>query len=100
MTGFFIRDGADSLTHSPSRHGDEIRRQYHMDDTATVQISREAFETLCRLRAELDEVLETIDCLNAPDLIASIRRSDEDRHEGRTTRIESSADLDRLWAGE
>ncbi len=79
---------------------DEIRRQYHMDDTATVQISREAFETLCRLRAELDEVLETIDCLNDPDLMASIRRSEEDRREGRTTRIESSADLDRLWAGE
>lgn len=71
-----------------------------MDDTATVQISREAFETLCRLRAELDEVLETIDCLNDPGLMASLRRSEEDRREGRTTRIESSADLDRLWAGE
>ena len=79
---------------------DGIRRQYHLDETATVQISREAFETLCRLRAELDEVLETIDCLNDPDLMASIRRSGEDKSEGRTTRIESSADLDRLWAGE
>jgi len=71
-----------------------------MDETATVQISREAFETLCRLRAELDEGLETIDCLNDPELMASLRRSGEDRREGRTTGIESSADLDRLWAGE
>ncbi len=71
-----------------------------MDETTTVQISREAFETLCRLRAELDEVLETIDCLNDHDLMASIDRSEEDRREGRITRLESSADLDRIWAGE
>ncbi len=71
-----------------------------MDETATVQISREAFETLCRLRAELDEVLETIDCLNDHDLMASINRSEEDRREGRTTRLESSADLDRIWTGD
>lgn len=71
-----------------------------MDETTTVQISREAFETLCRLRAELDEVLETIDCLNDHDLMASIDRSEEDRREGRNTRLESSADLDRIWAGE
>ena len=71
-----------------------------MDEPATMQISHEAFETLCRLKVELDEVLETIECLNIPDLMASIGRSEEDRHEGRTTRIESSADLDRLWARE
>jgi hypothetical protein len=69
-----------------------------MNDAPTVQISREAFSALVRLTTELEEVLETIDCLNDTGLMASIRRAEADVEAGRTTRIETPSDLDRLWA--
>jgi hypothetical protein len=48
-----------------------------MDETTigSVIISSEAFSTLKRLQSEFEEVIETIEILNTPDLMEQIQRS-------------------------
>jgi hypothetical protein len=72
---------------------------YQMEDTATapVVISSEAFLTLKRLNNELEEVIETIEILNTPQLMKQIERSRKDVKAGRVCELSCSDDLDRLW---
>jgi hypothetical protein len=53
-----------------------MRVAYQMDDTspAPVVISPEAFLTLKRLKNEFEEVIETIEILNTPQLMKQIER--------------------------
>jgi hypothetical protein len=95
-SGLLDRDVIDPIHRA--RPIGKVAGRLKMVDTSTVQISREAFDTLLRLRGELDEVIETIECLNDPELMASIRRSEQDVRDGKTTRITSADDIDRLWS--
>jgi len=70
-----------------------------MDETTpgSVTISSEAFSTLKRLQSEFEEVIETIEILNTPDLMEQIQRSREDVLAGRIHSISSPDDLDSIW---
>ena len=45
--------------------------------TKTVTIDAKILEQLRKLRKELDEIIETIEVLNNPELVESIRRAEE-----------------------
>ncbi|NLW77300.1 MAG: hypothetical protein GXY18_12895 [Methanomicrobiales archaeon] len=70
-----------------------------MDETTTgsVIISSEAFSRLKRLQSEFEEVIETIEILNTPDLMDQIQRSRKDVLPGRIHSIASADDLDSIW---
>lgn len=70
-----------------------------MDETTTgsVIISSEAFSRLKRLQSEFEEVIETIEILNTPDLMDQIQRSRKDVLPGRIHSISSADDLDSIW---
>ena len=65
--------------------------------TAHVRISSEAVLTLKRLNNELEEMIETIEILNTPQLMKQINRSKKDVKAGRQSVLSSLDDLDRLW---
>ncbi|MFA5212429.1 MAG: hypothetical protein WC406_03775 [Methanoregula sp.] len=65
--------------------------------TAHVRISSEAVLTLKRLNNELEEMIETIEILNTPQLMKQINRSKKDVKAGRQSVLSSVDDLDRLW---
>ena len=60
-------------------------------------ISSEAFSRLKQLQSEFEEVIETIEILNTPDLMEQIQRSREDVLAGRINSISSPNDLDSIW---
>ena len=70
-----------------------------MDDAlpAHFMISSEAFSTLKRLKNEFDEVIETIEILNKPQLMEQIERSKEDVKDGRVCELSSADDLESIW---
>ncbi len=70
-----------------------------MEDTsmAPVVMSSEAFLTLKRLNNELEEVIETIEILNTPQLMKQIERSKKDVKAGRVCELSGAADPDSLW---
>jgi len=76
-----------------------IRVAYQMEDTSTapVVISSEAFLTLKRLNTELEEVIETIEILNTPQLMKQIDRSKKDVKAGRVCELSGADDLDSIW---
>ena len=76
-----------------------MRVAYQMDDAspAPVVISPEAFLTLKRLNTELEEVIETIEILNTPQLMKQIERSKKDVKAGRVCELSSADDLDSIW---
>jgi hypothetical protein len=76
-----------------------MRVTYQMDDAspAPVVISSEAFLTLKRLNNELEEVIETIEILNSPQLMKQIERSKKDVKAGRVCELSGADDLDSIW---
>jgi PHD/YefM family antitoxin component YafN of YafNO toxin-antitoxin module len=76
-----------------------MRVKYQMDDAspAPVVISSEAFLTLKRLNNELEEVIETIEILNSPQLMKQIERSKKDVKAGRVCELSGADDLDSIW---
>jgi len=76
-----------------------MRVTYQMEDTssAPVVISSEAFLTLKRLNTELEEVIETIEILNTPQLMKQIDRSRKDVKAGRVCELSAADDLDSIW---
>jgi hypothetical protein len=72
---------------------------YQMENTSTapVVISSEAFLTLKRLNNELEEVIETIEILNTPQLMKQIDRSKKDQKAGRVCELSGADDLDSIW---
>ena len=75
-----------------------MRGANQIDDasTAHVVISAEAFLTLKRLKTEFEEVIETIEILNTPQLIKQIERSKKDVKAGRVCELSSADDLDSI----
>ena len=76
-----------------------MRAAYQMENTSTapVVISPEAFLTLKRLNTELEEVIETIEILNTPQLMKQIDRSKKDVKAGRVCELSGADDLDSIW---
>jgi hypothetical protein len=70
-----------------------------MDNTslAHVVISHEAFLTLRRLKNEFDEIIETIEILNTPQLMKQIERSKKDAKAGRVCELSGADDLESIW---
>jgi len=76
-----------------------MRGAYQMDDAspAHVMISPEAFLTLKRLNNEFEEIIETIEILNTPQLMKQIERSKKDVKAGRVCELSGADDLDSIW---
>jgi hypothetical protein len=72
---------------------------YQMEDTSTapVVISSEAFLILKRLNNELEEVIETIEILNTPQLMKQVERSKKEVKDGRVYELSGADDLDSIW---
>ncbi|MDO9326298.1 MAG: hypothetical protein Q7T80_15210 [Methanoregula sp.] len=76
-----------------------MRGAYQAEDASTAQvvISPEAFLTLKRLKSEFEEVIETIEILNTPQLMKQIERSKKDVKAGRVCELSGADDLDSIW---
>ena len=60
-------------------------------------ISPEAFNTLVKLKEELEEVLETIEIINDKELMEGLKRSKRDVEEGRIYELKNVDDFDKIW---
>jgi hypothetical protein len=60
-------------------------------------ISPEAFNTLVKLKEELEDVIETIEIMNDKELMEGLRRSKRDVEEGRVYELKNVDDLDEIW---
>lgn len=73
-----------------------------MAETKTIMkgeltISPDAFNTLVKLKEELEDVIETIEIMNDRALMAGLKRSKKDVEEGRVYELKSVDDLDEIW---
>ena len=73
-----------------------------MAETKTIMkgeltITPDAFNTLVKLKEELEDVIETIEIMNDRALIAGLKRSKKDVEEGRVYELKSVDDLDEIW---
>ncbi|HDN68174.1 MAG: hypothetical protein ACXQT6_02500 [Candidatus Methanospirareceae archaeon] len=60
-------------------------------------ISPEVFNTLVKLREELEDVIETIEIMNDRELMEGLERSKKDFEEGRVYELKNVGDLDEIW---
>jgi len=60
-------------------------------------ISSEAFNTLVKLKEELEELIETIEIMNDSELMKGLKRSRKDLEEGRVYELRNVDDLDEIW---
>lgn len=60
-------------------------------------ISPDAFNTLVKLKEELEEVIETIEIMNDRALMAGLKRSKKDVEEGRIYELKNVDELDEIW---
>jgi len=60
-------------------------------------ISPDAFNTLVKLKEELEDVIETIEIMNDRALMAGLKRSMKDVEEGRVYELKSVDDFDEIW---
>ena len=60
-------------------------------------ISPSAFNTLVKLKEELEDVIETIEIMNDRALMAGLKRSKEDVEEGRVYELKNVDELDEIW---
>ena len=64
----------------------------------TITISPEVFNTLVKLKQELEEIiLETIEIMNDRELMESLERSNKDVEEGRVYELKNVDDFDEIW---
>ena len=73
-----------------------------MAETKTIMkgeltITPDAFNTIVKLKEELEDVIETIEIMNDRALIAGLKRSKKDVEEGRVYELKSVDDLDEIW---
>lgn len=73
-----------------------------MAETKTIMkgeltISPSAFNTLVKLKEELEDVIETIEIMNDRALMAGLKRSKEDVEEGRVYELKNVDELDEIW---
>ena len=60
-------------------------------------ISPDAFNTLVKLKEELEDVIETIEIMNDRALMAGLKRSMKDVEEGRVYELKNVDDFDENW---
>ena len=60
-------------------------------------ISPSAFNTLVKLKEELEDVIETIEIMNDKELMEGLRRSKKDVEEGRIYELKNVDELDEIW---
>jgi len=60
-------------------------------------ISPDAFNTLVKLKEELEDVIETIEIMNDRALMAGLKRSKKDVEEGRVYELKNVDDFDKIW---
>jgi len=60
-------------------------------------ISPDAFNTLVKLKDELEDVIETIEIMNDRALMAGLKRSMKDVEEGRVYELKNVDELDEIW---
>ena len=60
-------------------------------------ISPDAFNTLVKLKEELEDVIETIEIMNDKELMEGLRRSKKDVEEGRVYELKNIDELDEIW---
>ena len=73
-----------------------------MAETKTIMkseltISPDAFNTLVKLKEELEDVIETIEIMNDRALMAGLKRSKKDVEEGRVYELKNVDELDEIW---
>jgi len=60
-------------------------------------ISPDVFNTLVKLKEELEEVIETIEIMNDKELMEGLKRSRKDVEEGRVYELKNVDELDEIW---
>ncbi|MGB7002491.1 MAG: hypothetical protein WBE22_10920 [Halobacteriota archaeon] len=60
-------------------------------------ITPDAFNTLVKLKEELEEVIETIEIMNDRELMEGLKRSKKDVEEGRVYELKNVDELDENW---
>lgn len=60
-------------------------------------ISPDVFNTLVKLKEELEEVIETIEIMNNKELMEGLKRSRKDVEEGRVYELKNVDELDEIW---
>ena len=60
-------------------------------------ISTDAFNTLVKLKEELEDVIETIEIMNDRELMEGLKRSKKDVEEGRVYELKNIDELDEIW---
>ena len=60
-------------------------------------ISPDVFNTLVKLKQELEEIIETIEIMNDRELMESLKRSKKDVEEGRVYELKNVDDFDEIW---
>ena len=73
-----------------------------MAETKTIMkgeltITPDAFNTLVKLKEELEDVIETIEIMNDRALMAGLKRSKKDVEEGRIYELKNVDELDEIW---
>ena len=73
-----------------------------MAETKTIMkgeltISPDAFNTLVKLKEELEDVIETIEIMNDRELMEGLKRSKKDVEEGRVYELKNVDELDEIW---
>ena len=60
-------------------------------------ITPDAFNTLVKLKEELEDVIETIEIMNDRELKEGLERSKKDVEEGRVYELKNVDELDEIW---
>ena len=60
-------------------------------------ISSDAFNTLIKLKEELEEVIETIEIMNDTELMKGLKKSKNDLKESRVYELKNVDELDEIW---
>jgi hypothetical protein len=60
-------------------------------------ISPDAFNTLVKLKEELEDVIETIEIMNDKELMEGLERSKKDVEEGRIYELKNVDEFDEIW---
>ncbi len=60
-------------------------------------ISPSAFNTLVKLKEELEDVIETIEIMNDRELMEGLERSKKDVEEGWVYELKNVDELDEIW---
>lgn len=67
---------------------------------SAIQYRSDILQSMLHLRAELDDIIETIEILSNKELLDGIKRSLKDMESGKVYELSDIDDLDELWSEE